>query len=68
MDVVGHNHERVEIDVGKRFQQFVPPLDHHSTSIALEHVTVDDLAKQACPILDTGGHEVKSGLPVIVSA
>ncbi len=65
MHVVGHDHERVQLDLApelRRPQPFLPD----RLAIAIEqHLPIDNLAKEALTVVRNQSKEVGAGLGVI---
>lgn len=65
--MVRHDHHRMTFFAGKFIGYFVIPFFGHFSGIVQDHFSIDDLPKQARPVLAADGNKIKPGLCVIIS-
>jgi len=67
VDVIGHDNERVKSDVGVMIRQVIPArLDSRAEGLKTD-LAANDVAQDTLVVLDADGHEISTGLGVVVA-
>ncbi len=67
VQVIGHDHPRVQFEMGKMLWNCLPAIPRYLLPFIQPHLPIHDLAHQALPTLDTDGHEIGPGRPVVAT-
>jgi hypothetical protein len=67
MDVVGHDHERVQFHIGPQDCRAQPLLLHDGAERAEMHVIIRDLPEQAFPAVRTDRQVIRTGPRIVVA-
>lgn len=68
VQMVWHNHERVQFRVGKMVRNIQPALYDKASRVIQPHLAVNHVTEQDFPVVRTDRHEVSPFLPVIIIA
>ena len=64
--MVGHDDKRVYIDARVTLRQFAPYCLDHLAGAVQDHFPTGYLAEHSLPVLRADGHEIRSGLSIII--